>query len=392
MSVDATNRGARRFGDRDSQCVPPGFNCSIKRAYGPSAAGSVTMPRQPPIVLLAAVVLLAAPLAHGEKLYVANNGVDSTFLPCPPGSCVSKESPCRSITCAIRSAAPGDTIVVGPGRYGDLNNSGALGDTAGEEIPGPGCGCMLLMDKAVSLTSSDGAGATLIDALRVGDANGGAAIVIYTNGGEFGRVGKGFTVTNTAYDDGKGIVVDSQNVAIRGNQLVAVNGATNAGIGIDTVDFPETITIEGNQLIGWSTAIRARGDGKLVRSNELSLNSVGINISGSSRAEGNVIVGSAYGAEPKNTAAIVGNAFYGGRVAVNAQPGFAGVIQRNNFIGSRDDCALTNLSNTDGLVVTNDYWGAATGPGPDPADNFCDFLGTSRVVPFAPKPFSVKAA
>jgi hypothetical protein len=250
---------------------------------------------------------------------------------------------------------------------------------------------MLLMDKAISLTSSDGAGATLIDARRVGGANGGAAIVIYTNGGEFGRPGKGFMVTNTAYDDGKGIVVDSQNVAIRGNQLVALNGATNSGIGIDTVDFPETITIEDNQLIGWGTAIRARGDGKLVRANELSFNSVGISISGSSRAEGNVIVGSAYGAEPKNTAAIVGNAFYGGRVTVNAQPGFAGMIHKNNFVGSRDDCALTNLSNTEGLVVTNNYWGAATGPGPDPADKFCDFLGTSTVVPFAPKPFGVKA-
>ena len=92
----------------------------------------------------------------------------------------------------------------------------------------------------------------------------------------------------------------------------------------------------------------ARGDGKLVRSNELSFNAVEISISGSSKAEGNVIVG---------------NAFYGGRVTVNAQPGFAGVIQRNNFVGSRDDCALTNLSNTGGLVVTNNYWGAATRPG-----------------------------
>ena len=38
-----------------------------------------------------------------------------------------------SITCAIRSATPGDTIIVGPGRYRDLNNSGVLGDATGEE-------------------------------------------------------------------------------------------------------------------------------------------------------------------------------------------------------------------------------------------------------------------
>ena len=143
--------------------------------------------------------------------------------------------------------------------------------------------------------------------------------------------------------------------------------------------------------MGWGTAIRAAGDGKTVRKNEISLCSSGISISGNSRATGNVIVGTAFSVEPKQTAAVVGNAFYGNRITVNAQPGFTGVIQKNNFVGSSDDCALTNLSGTNDLDVTNNYWGVPTGPGPDPADDYCDFLGTATVVPFATKPFGVKA-
>jgi hypothetical protein len=248
---------------------------------------------------------------------------------------------------------------------------------------------MMLMDKAVSLESSDGAGATVIDARSVTGANGGAAVVIFTDGGAFGRPGKGFTVTNTGNDNGKGIVVDAQNVTIRGNQLVGLNSSFNS-TGIYTVDFPETITIVGNQLIGWGFAINARGDGKFVRKNELSLNSSGISVSGNSRVEGNVIVATTYAVEPQNGPTIVGNGLYGGRVTVNAGPA-VGVVQKNNFVGSRDDCAFVNLG-TAGLVATNNYWGAATGPGPDPADQFCDFgTGTTTVVPFATKPFNVRA-
>lgn len=289
------------------------------------------------------------------------------LLPCPAGSCVSKESPCRSITCAISSAVAGDTIIVGPGRYGDLNRNGTPGDSIGEEIPAPGCGCMLAMNKAVSLISSDGAAATAIDGRSVGGANSVATVLIFSVGGEFGRPGKGFTVTNTVESSGTAIVVDANNVAIRGNQVVSFRGLTfntATGTGIRTVDFPQTISIEGNQLMGWGTAISAGGDGKTIRKNAISLCSSGIFISGNSRATGNVIVGTAFSVEPKQTAAVVGNAFYGDRITVNAQPGFTGVIQKNNFVGSSDDCALTNLSQTNDLDVTNNYWGGPYRAGP----------------------------
>jgi hypothetical protein len=70
------------------------------------------------------LTLLAASTAHA--VVVANNGTDGPtcgLLPAPP---------CRSLGRAIANAHPGDTVVVGPGPYGDLDGSGTLGDSAGE--------------------------------------------------------------------------------------------------------------------------------------------------------------------------------------------------------------------------------------------------------------------
>lgn len=145
---------------------------------------------------VAAVALLFAlvPAVHASTLYVANNGVDGA-------GCGPTTSPCRSISYAIATAVAGDTIIVGPGRYGDLNDDGILGGT-GEEIgvddcaPGVFCTicCMVRVTKAVTIISSHGAASTMIDARKVNIAQN-----ILLNGGEFGRPGKGFTVTNTKF-------------------------------------------------------------------------------------------------------------------------------------------------------------------------------------------------
>src|SRR5512132_1509340 len=55
-----------------------------------------------------------------DTLTVANNGLDSD-------TCGSSAAPCRSISQAIDNASEGDTLVVGPGRYGDLNGNRILG-------------------------------------------------------------------------------------------------------------------------------------------------------------------------------------------------------------------------------------------------------------------------
>jgi hypothetical protein len=74
------------------------------------------------VALTAAVLFALAPSASAGTLHVANNRVDGP-------SCRPKASPCRSISQAITNAAAGSKIIVGPGRYGDLNLNGTLGET-----------------------------------------------------------------------------------------------------------------------------------------------------------------------------------------------------------------------------------------------------------------------
>ena len=61
-------------------------------------------------------------IAKAKTLNVANNGVDSA-------TCGDKNSPCRSLSKAITNASAGGKIIVGPGRYGDLDGDGTFGET-----------------------------------------------------------------------------------------------------------------------------------------------------------------------------------------------------------------------------------------------------------------------
>src|SRR5678815_3714192 len=100
-----------------------------------------------------AVPLLADPA--GATTYVAVNGIDG------PG-CGTKAAPCRSIAQGVENAAPEDTVIVGPGRYGDNDGDGTI--DPGDELGFPFCGCLLGIDKPVTVLSSAGAAATVIDA------------------------------------------------------------------------------------------------------------------------------------------------------------------------------------------------------------------------------------
>ena len=53
------------------------------------------------------------------------------------------------------------------------------------------------------------------------------------------------------------------------------------------------------------------------------------------------------------------------------------------------NCGLVNLSGGS-LIAQSNFWGAASGPGPDPADEVCNLSGATTVVdPVAPKPFNI---
>jgi hypothetical protein len=63
------------------------------------------------------------------------------------------------------------------------------------------------------------------------------------------------------------------------------------------------------------------------------------------------------------------------------------VIAKNDVVANWG-CGLEN-SGVSGVLAANNYWGAATGPGPG---SVCDINGGSTVTtPFASKPFRVKA-
>jgi hypothetical protein len=68
---------------------------------------------------------------------------------------------------------------------------------------------------------------------------------------------------------------------------------------------------------------------------------------------------------------------------------FSGTVEQNDLVGNTL-CGLHNNA-TVGLQVPNNFWGAATGPGPAPANPFCNDSGAStNDLPFATKAFNVK--
>lgn len=328
-------------------------------------------------VFAAALVGLAAGASAGTKWYVGNNGVDGA-------GCGTRASPCRSISQAIANATDGDKIVVGPGRY-----------TASEETPAPNCGCMLALNKAVDIESTNGAAETVIDGRGSPEAR---TILVINDGGTFGRPGKGFFVTQSGGGNHQAMVLDANDVAIRGNQFVPVL-AGSIGIGIETVDSAGSVRFEGNQVIGWATGIYVLGPNKVIRKNVVANNGSGIVPAAGSVVTGNVVVGNDLGIVlPDGAATISGNAAVGNLYGIGnhgvGPPGggrlFTGVVEKNNLSGN--SCGIANDGLT-GLVATGNYWGASTGPGPDPADDVCNTsAGTTVTTPFAASPFKIKPA
>ena len=167
-------------------------------------------------ILSACCVLATAAAASAATLQVANNGLDGA-------GCGPKASPCRSITRAIANAAPGDTIAVGPGRYGDLDRDGTIGE-ANEE--GPNVGALVVIDKPVSVVSTTGAVWTVIDVAGFNRT----AVRITANGVRFGKAKKGFTIFDSS-GTGVGIEETAAGVVVEGNLAVATAIGFSAGFG-----------------------------------------------------------------------------------------------------------------------------------------------------------------
>ena len=339
-----------------------------------------------------ALIMLAAS-AHGATLNVANNGLDSSI-------CGATASPCRSISQAIINAAAGDEIVVGPGRYGDLNGDSIIG-SGGDEKGASGCSCLIAVNKAVVIRSTHGAAATSIDARSVLVLQ---TVLITADGVEFGRPGQGFTVTYTLDNtdpNPTGFTINSNDVSVRGNQVIG--NFQGRGIGINTACSSGAGRIEDNQVMGWSIGIQPLCGTKTVSRNAVSFNQYGIlaftnspvtdnvalgnstsgiHMTGGS-ASGNIAAGNSDGFSSSFVGLVAGNAAIGNLTGIDAFND-SGPATGNNIIGNQCGLKKQGPASFNG---TNNYWGAASGPGADPADNVC--LGTVGVTPFATAPFNI---
>jgi len=330
-------------------------------------------------LLLGVVGLLLGLCAQADAatLHVANNAVDS-------GTCGTEIDPCRSISQAITNASAGDTIVIGPGHYGDLNRNGTFGE-AGEEKAevGFGCQCMVKVDKPLTLKSRDGADATVLD------ASGAAISVVQIEASDvvFGTLGHGFTLTggakNVCFFGGVLIAASTNGVQVAGNQAIA-NGCFGFLVTGGTGHVLRGNLASANFLHGF---FLAGGDRVTLQGNRSVANG-GHGV----RGDGFVVFGSRH--------TLIGNAALGNTAGfgISVTGGADHTISKNNIYGNNienitgagPNCGLVNLVSEGTLNATHNFWGASSGPGPDPADNVCDFGGArTTFAPFAVKEFKV---
>jgi hypothetical protein len=309
-------------------------------------------------------LMLAVPaIVAAATLNVSNTGVD--------GSTCGGVGSCRSITRAVANAAPGDSIVVGPGLYSaDLDGDG-IGNEPGEEAT------IIFLDKPLRITSKFGASSTLVR---------NAGFWVTTSGVVLGKLNNGFTITPSQIPV---VVIDGSiagnferlDVRVEGN-VITLEGDFFAGI------FAANTRgrLEHNRVIGrgecinglyltnsWDVIARNVAMGcetgfhqdagatvaRLVRNTAIG-NGTGFNIGKSAEFTGN---------------AAIGNGFAGVVLSPNAQ---VPLFRDNAFIASHENCGVFNDSSLM-LDASGNYWGAATGPGPDPADTICDGAGSVTV-------------
>lgn len=334
-------------------------------------------------IVTAGLTLATAATASAASVYVANHGTDS-------GSCGTKTDPCRTIGKGIDQATVGGTIIVGPGKYGDLDDDGVLGE-AGEETPGPvGLqNCMIAVDKQVTLLSSAGAWSTSLDPGPTAGLD--ATVCLGVPGSVFGAYGKGFSVESpeSAY---AGVFSNMQAAGsvVAGSQVHCVSNGTY-GI-VMTHDDAQLLSsrAEGGCYLGFLV----NGAGAVIKGNAAMRNIAGFALAGDGAVlNSNVSTGNYYGMLLSATnftvtrASVMDNVGYG----IQTGMGTSGSITGSNIVGNGTDIGTPNCGvEAGGSAVTMDgnWWGAASGPGSDPADSVC--VPGAAVSTFEDRPVQVK--
>jgi hypothetical protein len=336
--------------------------------------------------------------------------------------------------------------LVGPGRYGDVNGDGRFDDPGDEaaELQVPGCECMLKIDKPLTLESTHGAGATVLDAVGMPVD----VVRIFTDHVVFGAKGKGFTLTRGR----NGLaILSNEEVRVRGNRSI---GNAERGFLIGNAErifapFPSRIKVsdnvaDGNGLDGFQLFGRSANDiefvdnvatgngrngfltsdivdGRLVNNFAGGNAEAGFffatgagvlakNVAGYNRGDGFVLAPTGVLTLEHNTASandgagfsaafppfvatealLRGNAALGNRLGGIRTASSRLLVEQSNLFGNiGGNCGLINASGGR-ISVPNNFWGASDGPGPDPADAVCD-VGTSATTssPFADRAFNI---
>jgi parallel beta-helix repeat (two copies) len=269
--------------------------------------------------------------------------------------CGSRERPCRTIGQAVKNSSDGDLIEVGPGTY-----SGTV-----------------IINKAVEIYSTAGAALTLIrdpDPIQL------VLVTIRVSGVTFGRLNGGFTIVGTKENLGGGS-----------------GGAGIEGGGNDVFDT----TIVGNILEGHTFGISIGGAARVRLEGNVALDNVrGFLVYATGTTfTGNAAIGNEVGIEAGSEYAnelsgntIIGNSQTGFHFRIPAQTAARLVIHNNNIYGNGDAADGCGVINESGGVInaTNNYWGKADGPGPNPGDRAygaCLARGNIVTTPFATTSF-----
>ena len=173
---------------------------------------------------------------------------------------------------------------------------------------------------------------------------------------------------------------------------VAVGNGANGNDAFKIQGFGHTIT--GNKASNNARGgFGISGDEHTVTGNFASGNLQGFDVISSGRFTRNAIIGnnldglilSGPGELEINHNDILGNQQIG--IRINSL--FGGIITKNNIFGN----ASFGLQNTSMGVVNapRNFWGAASGPGPDPADEVFTGPGSTTIVdPVATKEFNIR--
>lgn len=373
----------------------------------------------------------------GITRYVENSGLDSP-------SCGSVTNPCRSIGRAIRLASDGDTILVGPGRYGDANLDGEFNDPGDEALDSTDpLFCLVCIRKRITLSSTHGAQLTIIDGAGTRSFGQVTGVGISAPGVVLGGPERGFTISDMGAD-GVSVQPTAGDVTIQGN-VAARNGSVEvdpSGRGFAIWVGPGTTRVRGNiardnRFYGFFVAHGGAGPGVArvlentsdanlssgfvisdttgagftVLRNVATSNGQGFDITGDNHlVRENLAINNdsnGFVATGENVR-LLANSTIGNRLSgFFFGPGLPApaTVRGNNIYGNAAvsssttevNCGITNQAEQT-IDARENYWGARSGPGPDPGDDaarrpLCDTNAVAQTIffPFTRERFPIVA-